>query len=394
MALLHAGIVVYIGSKAKELFDAGIVVYIALIVLGVWRLVCYWRCTGKWFQYCNYCFILMLTVLVVLSYEIYMFFIATISADGKSAWHLLPSWVQRHDRAVQIVMLPAVYGTMAMSSLARCYTALCKPGTDKAREEQALIRSETMFMVGDLYEAWALYQFGILTMELLESAISKQVLSPKDDERAAARALMVAHAAVERLAWVGILCFVLVAFVQAGYAVFLLTLGGADYTNFDDALSQFTAAGFLASGAALYQLMIVEGTFHHYLESYAPFLKFLTVKIMVTFAFFQKGAFQVVAFLKGLMPDLVQDLADKIPILGTLVNFEKIQFEVFYASLILVESVLVALLISWAWSAQEAWYDEYIDLDQRQLERDSEAILAGESPSRKNYGTYYGASSA
>jgi len=302
--------------------------------------------------------------------------------------------VQRHDRAVQIVMLPAVYGTMAMSSLARCYTALCKPGTDKAREEQALIRSETMFMVGDLYEAWALYQFGILTMELLESAISKQVLSPKDDERAAARALMVAHAAVERLAWVGILCFVLVAFVQAGYAVFLLTLGGADYTNFDDALSQFTAAGFLASGAALYQLMIVEGTFHHYLESYAPFLKFLTVKIMVTFAFFQKGAFQVVAFLKGLMPDLVQDLADKIPILGTLVNFEKIQFEVFYASLILVESVLVALLISWAWSAQEAWYDEYIDLDQRQLERDSEAILAGESPSRKNYGTYYGASSA
>ncbi len=33
-----------------------------------------------------------------------------------------------------------------------------------------MARYETVFMVADLYEAWALYQFGLLTLEVLQAS--------------------------------------------------------------------------------------------------------------------------------------------------------------------------------------------------------------------------------
>merc|ERR1712151_791137 len=83
----------------------------------------------------------------------------------------------KHDRAVQIIALPAVYGTMAMSSLTQLYMLftstydenLAVTTSMEERERIYLSKCETCFWVGDLYEAWALYQFGKLTLELSRS---------------------------------------------------------------------------------------------------------------------------------------------------------------------------------------------------------------------------------
>lgn len=371
----------------------------------------------------NYCFLLMLLVSTVLAYDTFMCVRTMLTPHGRKAWDSMPDFlhpcvvagpgcaaltialvayqvwthvqeirddnaVQRHDRAVQILLLPAVYTAAAMSSLTRMYHAYVNPGPNKSDMDLAKFSAESSFMVGDLYEAWALYQFGLLTMELIESSIAKQGFSEKEDERAAARALMVAHTAVEKLAWVGILAFVVVCAVQSAYALYIMNFQTVEEqeASFDESLKQFQAAGFLASGAAIYNVQTVESTFHHYLESYRPFLKFITVKILVTFAFFQRGFFKVVRGAQDVLPGVLAEVVKKIPFLGTVANFPPEQFEVFYACLLLVECVLVVFMHSWAWSASEEWYDE-VELDRREFQRESEAILEGKSPAaNQKYG--------
>mmetsp|Transcript_88292 Transcript_88292/g.156325 ORF Transcript_88292/g.156325 Transcript_88292/m.156325 type:complete len:443 (-) Transcript_88292:57-1385(-) len=373
------------------LIDGGLVLYIGLLVLFVWRIVCYWRCCGRWLQYANYCSLMLVLLLLLYGYDIYMFSQAALSKTGRSAWEDLPGWlrpvvlsgpvfsvltylmcfmqtfqhverireesaIKRHDRAVMIIMLPAVYGAMAMTSLTRMYKLVITPDVLDDEIEIQLMKSETCFWVGDLYESWVLYQFGKLTLELIESSIARQGRSAREEERAASRALMVAHTAVESLAWVGILSFLVVCVLQAGWSLWILCFTPKEdqVTSFKASMSQFTAAGFLASGAAIYNVFVVETTFHHFLEGYMPFLKFLTVKILVTFAFFQKGFFKAaVLFQDNLLPGLKD-----VPIIGEIVNFPPVKFEIFYASLLIIECFLVAIMHLWAWNVSEEWYDE------------------------------------
>lgn len=392
------------------LIDGGLILYIGLIVLFMWRGICYWRCCGRWLQYANYCSLLLALLLCLFGYDIYMFFTAALSNTGKTAWQELPAWlrpvilaspvisvftylmcgaqtvqhmerirddsaVKRHDRAVQIIMLPAVYAAMASTSLTRMYKTVISPQTSADDTEVQLLKSETCFWVGDLYEAWALYQFGKLTLELIESAIAKQGFSQREEERAAARALMVAHTAVESLAWVGILSFLVVCVLQAGFSLWILCFTPKEnqVASFKLSMGQFAAAGYLASGAAIYNVYVVESTFHHFLEGYRPFLKFLTVKILVSFAFFQRGFFKFGIIIQdNLMPG-VKD----IPVIGELLNMPPDRFELFYACLLSVECFLVALMHWWAWNVSEEWYDE-ADMDRAKFGADySREVLAG-----------------
>lgn len=397
------------------LIDGGLVLYIGLLVLFVWRFVCYWRCGGRWLQYANYCFLLLALLLLLYGYDIYMFSQATLSKKGRSAWEDLPVWlrpvilcgplvsiftymacafqtfqhvemireesaIKRHDRAVQIIMLPAVYGAMAMTSLTRMYKLVIMPEATQNEVEIQLMKSETCFWVGDLYESWVLYQFGKLTLELIESSIARQGFSDREEERAAARALMVAHSAVESLAWVGILSFLVVCVMQAGWSLFILCFTSKEnqVESFNASMPQFTAAGFLASGAAIYNVFVVETTFHNFLEGYMPFLKFLTVKILVTFAFFQRGFFKACAVLQN---NAFPEIAD-IPILGEIVNFPPVKFEIFYASLLIIECFFVAVMHWWAWNVSEEWYDE-LEYDRARVGAPSMSLIDTEGSTKK-----------
>merc|ERR1719272_1467319 len=126
----------------------------------------------------------------------------------------------------------------------------------------------------------------------MESTLIRQSASQDREEKAAANALIVAHKAVTRLAWLGILSFVLVSVADSAVALWYLTVAADEpgdnfVKKFNNAENQFNAAGFLASCAAIFNVYIVEQTFHHFLKDFNPFLKFLTVKILVSFAYCQ-----------------------------------------------------------------------------------------------------------
>lgn len=399
-----------IATPAGNLIDAGLVLYVGLMVLCIWRFFCAWKCCGLWLQYANYCSLLLALVLVILIYDSFYFIQVALSDHGKAIWDTMPSWlrpwvltsvgfclatyittayqtfehvdrikeesaVMRHDRAVQIVLLPAVYSSMALSSMTRMYyylgtaTGAETPETSEVLH-RTLSRSETCLWVGDLYEAWALYQFGQLTLEVIQSNIQRQAkygdeqsLSSTTEEieqaKAAARGLDGSHYAVARLVWLGILSFLFVSVAESGWSLWLLTFETSmSSKDFEQSMSQFTIAGFLASCAAIYNVFIVEESYHHYLKSYYPRLKFLTVKILVTFAWVQRGFFKALMSLGTMLPKSAHSWLVNIPVIGQFVTFESAQFELFYAALIIFECFLVSVAHYWAWNSGEEWYDQ------------------------------------
>lgn len=404
------------------LIDAGLVLYVGLAVLFVWRYFCAWRCCGKWLQYANYCSLLLALIFVILGYDSYLFVKVAMSSDGQSCWTHMPLWLKwwvlaapgtclviyllsatqtyqhverikeetavlRHDRAVQIVLLPAVYSVMAMSSLTRMYNFVSEHAgsADKSSGlHDALSRSETCFWVGDLYEAWALFQFGKLTLEVIESGIMAQSKSPIAQAAAAANGLRISHKVVESLVWLGILSFLLVCVAEAGWSLWLLTFEKHMTSHdFDQSMSQFTIAGFFASGAAIYNIYIVEESYHIYLANYYPRYKFLTVKVLVSFAFLQRAFLRMLQSTRPMMPTDMRQWFDNVPGIGTLINFPADQFEMFYGALIVTECLFVCVAHYWAWDAREEWYDAAdVELEDDQ-DLETTALMAQSYQSKK-----------
>lgn len=392
--------------------DSGLVLYVGLIVLSVWRCLSGWRICGAWLGYANYCLLLYILLAVLIIYAIHIFAkTAATKATADLAWADLPAWLRpmiigapaamcivfmlngiqtyqhvrqifqgvgwkKHDRAVQIIALPAVYGTMAMSSLAQLYT-FHNSKYDKSvgsiesleeRERHYEVLSDTCFWVGDLYEAWALYQFGKLTLELIKESVWKKRHSPIAEVRETAGALVIAHGAIEKIALLGVSLFGVVCLLQAGTHLYtwLFSIFSQDpKSGLDEKMqentsisSAFTAAGMVASGCAIYNIHTVESTFHAYLEAYRPILKFITVKIIVSLAFFQKGIFKLLHYFTAKSPKTMNKVISTAPFLGDVLTFSDVEFDMFYDSLILYECVIIALLHVWGWSAHEEWYEE------------------------------------
>mmetsp|Transcript_42354 Transcript_42354/g.112070 ORF Transcript_42354/g.112070 Transcript_42354/m.112070 type:complete len:419 (-) Transcript_42354:17-1273(-) len=384
------------------MLDAGLVLYVGLLVLFLWRWLSGWRLCGAWLEYANYCVLLYTLLLVLLLYSVVLYLRAMCGAGGHAAWADLPGWMRpmmiaapcaaciayamcasqtmqhvgeirrgaatlRHDRAVQIIALPAVYGVMAMSALTRMYQF--KTGshedagslsglTPEELRELYLSKSETCFWVGDLYEAWALYQFGQLTLQLIRSSVHKMRNSEVRERREAAQALAKAHSAVESIAWLGISLFLVVCVLQSGWSCYLLTFTApiTDFSQYNARMAQFSAAGMVASAGAIYNVHVVESTFHEYLEGYRPLLKFITVKIIVSFAFFQRGAINMFSAFQATLPGMMRGVVRRVPMLGDIINMDQVSFNLFYSSLILLECILIAALHGLAWRASEPWY--------------------------------------
>jgi hypothetical protein len=240
------------------------------------------------------------------------------------------------------------------------------------REQQALAnlavaRAKTSLYVGDLYEAWALYQFAELVFEVIQSQIEKQApprgTDWKDEMVVTHERLVQSNHATKSLAWLGIMTFIAVCVGETGWSLWLLTFNNSgtpeDVEKYEGSMSQFTLAGFIASGAAVYNVYMVEHTFaDSYLNDFRAFTKFLTVKILVSMAFLQRGFFNGLQVLDKYLPEFLMKIIGNIPFFKELVEFTPPKFELFYSALIVFECSLICLAHLWAWNSEEAWYEE------------------------------------
>lgn len=317
----------------------------------------------------------------------------------------------KHDRAVQIIALPSVFAVMAMASMVPMYelvtgnideemlqtpfgvdirmrfgqlqgtsmlpnvtspiasttqrpsapSSIYQASSDNWQEklDLALWRYETCFYVGDLFEAWALYQFGKLALELIRESFERQANSEHEAERQAARELLASHSAVTSLTWLGTSTFVIVCVGQT--ACSLWPYIGGSTNGAANLMLQFQVAGFVASGAAIYNVFVVERAFHPHLVHSSPLLKFLSVKILVSLSFFQRGTLVLLQTGNKLLPDMVQKIVGYLPLVGDLLNLTQVQLHLFYPALILYECFMSAIMHLWAWKPNEAWYAADLD---------------------------------
>jgi len=380
------------------MIDTSLFLFVGLFVLFFSRLLCPWKLCGAWLEFANYCSLLyvLLGVLYIISFVSFI-----NSAVDRHVCQLpgavLQPWLNplmwpvpfvalltiaccasqtfthvteikkgaapvKHDRAVQILVLPAVYAVMAMGALARVFHLTVSDITDQElwekQQKNVLSKAETCYTVAELYEAWALYQFAKLALEVLQEVFARQEASDQEEQRAAARSLLIAHKAVDSLTWIGTWMFFIVCILHTGWSLWLLCFDTAEtkWETYEKHMLAFTAAGTVASGTAIFNIATVERTFGHQLEFFSPLLKFLSVKILVSFAFFQHAIFSALAAMYQTVPAGAQGVFTAIPMIGTLMTLSKVQMQLLYASLIIYESLIVSCLHWWAWSAKEQWY--------------------------------------
>eukprot|EP00441_Pelagodinium_beii_P041769 CAMPEP_0197628944 /NCGR_PEP_ID=MMETSP1338-20131121/7019_1 /TAXON_ID=43686 ORGANISM="Pelagodinium beii, Strain RCC1491" /NCGR_SAMPLE_ID=MMETSP1338 /ASSEMBLY_ACC=CAM_ASM_000754 /LENGTH=371 /DNA_ID=CAMNT_0043199947 /DNA_START=104 /DNA_END=1216 /DNA_ORIENTATION=+ len=370
------------------MLDAGLVLYLGLLILISWRWLSGWRLFGAWLEYANYCVLLYALLGVLNLWGMIAFYTLAMKEEGKTVWAASPNYVKtillgappcalvtyicafiqtgqhvneirrgaavlKHDRAVQIIALPAVFGCMAMNSLAKMYQGAAQVDVEQGfavvamtqdhmsrsvngtavngtadLSEFYLAQTETCFHVADVYEAWALFQFCKMTLEVLRSSLKNIGKSERTAENAekqeVARGLLVAHSALESIAWVSVSTFLIVCLAQAGWSLYTLYLGGdpVDWTDYNSQMMIFQAAGFVSSGAAIWNVNVVEIQFHEYFEGYGPLLKFLTVKFLLSLAYFQSGAVWGIQALNAALPGVLRNIVNKVPFLADLVLWD------------------------------------------------------------------------
>mmetsp|Transcript_70479 Transcript_70479/g.184788 ORF Transcript_70479/g.184788 Transcript_70479/m.184788 type:complete len:461 (-) Transcript_70479:104-1486(-) len=430
------------------MLDLGMLMYGGLLVLAVWRSLCFYRCCGVWLSILNYTSLLYVFLVGALVYAMVTFYqcvgqpLATHLSPEADIWTygwlkpfvlaapaavvvtVVLNWFQteghvfeihkdvgtlKHDRAVQIIALPSVFAVMAMASM----VPMLELVTDNISEEMidtpfginiqqriesivsghpeignlvhhanssaisngssfgnnsthtthmtwaaardlALWRYETCFFVADLFEAWALYQFGKLALELIKESFQKQAWSDVESEQRAARDLLASHSAVSNLTWLGTMTFVVVCVGQTACSLWPYVGGSTE--GRENIMLQFQVAGFVASGAAIYNVFVVERAYHEHLAPCSPLLKFLSVKILVSLSFFQRGLLVMMQMGNNLLPGVIQKIVRYVPLVGDLVNLSEVQLHLFYPALILFECLLAAIMHLWAWNPTEEWY--------------------------------------
>merc|ERR1712071_162477 len=100
----------------------------------------------------------------------------------------------------------------------------------------------------------------------------------------------------------------------------------------------FLGAGFIASFAAIGNIMIIEEDFEELLEEFHPSYKFWGTKILVSLAFLQSILISLFLTPRG---------------------WSEIQSNMMYSSCLCLECLLIAIFHLKGWSAEEEWYGDY-----------------------------------
>eukprot|EP00435_Cladocopium_sp_Y103_P047449 s1268_g13.t4 len=384
-------------ASAAAMWDTGTIMFVALLLLFIWRFFFPFAFLTERIQQANYTFVLYALLLLLFIYNSVIFISTALEQDGKAGWSGLPKWLhpltlsttatyfitllmcfvqsgqhlllvrsgvaaKHHDQVLQVIALPAVYGGMAYSSMTRLYQFHVRSYVDtpsimqlpqSQQENIAISRRECC------NAAWTLYHFGKMTLDVVEASIQRQRQSSELDQQAEARGMLTSHAAVWAMVWASVMMFLLVSFTETGW-LYLLNFASVNSTEeFDSSLTVFTGAGFVASGVALWNIAVVERTFHKNLEGYSPLLKFITVKILVSFAYFQKGCFYILQALQHTLPKETRFRSET-----EVDDLSEAHFELFYSTLMVSECFLVSGLHLIAWQASEDWYEKALIIDE------------------------------
>jgi len=278
--------------------------------------------------------------------------------------------VLKHDRALQVILLPAVFAVMCVSGIVpylQLTTGTLIPQmtnsfwwkyerdvnvpTYQEASAYAAWKYNSCMYVADLFEAWVLFQFGALILEVVGEAIEAA-----DNQCGCTRKheLAEAHGAVSSLSWVGLSMFIGICIMEALFSVFPY-LGGSQGTQ-STIMSHLGVAGFFGSSVALYDLYVVETSFHHKLSPLSPILKFMSVKLLVTLSYIQICVLQGAHIVFQFSPEWVKATCAHIPYIGGILILDANQVNVFYPAMVAHECFFLSLMHVFVWRASEKWY--------------------------------------
>jgi len=265
---------------------------------------------------------------------------------------------QLHHSTILILMLPLFYGLMSFKSVMRMWQVVIDHVGDTSvhlfdnwEERKGFLEEmyEANFMVGDIYETYALVTFGQLIMKVLRSQFRVNSKETNDDA-----ALMEEMGdSIEAVTVSGVKLFAGTCLIQGVYTLVITTFAymqiGDKYFSTSlknpgllqtKAMKAYTATlfqgmGLVSSWAAISNIMTVEWTFERFLGEFKSGLKFWGTKILVTLAFMQSIVLKI------------------LPPFST---WDPTRISLFYSSLLCFECFLIALLHCLAWSPDEPWY--------------------------------------
>jgi len=249
---------------------------------------------------------------------------------------------RRQDWCVQIMMLPAVYGTMSLRCVLRCWTLMT--GSEWSDEmaaqgwtwdEYSKITLEDYnanFALANFVESYTLLCFSLLVIDLLKESIKSVEL----------------QSAFQNLSMQGVLVFVLVGFAKTLTVLRLAWLRTAQQNDhrgevpvgffglpLEDELARTEAVAYvldyivlLTTLQALYNISAI--CHLSPLQEINPSVKFLGTRILVIFAQFQSFSLDFISSHK-------------------LAPLSPYQARLFHASLMCVECAAVALMHIFAW---------------------------------------------
>lgn len=298
-----------------------------------------------------------------------LFLVATFGVSLWNTWRHVKEVYKRgggvvenagHDSAILIIALPLIYCIMAHESVVRMWMVVSNTKSDdlvqivdfngKATWEARLVMAQlivkTNFMVADLYEAWALFQFAWLTITVIRIEHSKRFSYTEgraDPE--VAQMIRQDQDSIQQLTMQGVNLFILSCLLESIYYLVTTTIEilfsrhvvsftMKVYSMREQVHFFFLGMGTIASSAAIGNVITVEMTFHDLLHSFLPATKFWSTKVLVSIAF-------------------LQSLALLVPPLSSLSVTEQL---LAYSSLLCLECFFVSLLHLKAWHPQEEWY--------------------------------------
>lgn len=312
---------------------------------------------------------IVLTSLVSLSH-IYLHHLAQERRFDKGLrWYVSHS----HDLAMQVATLPMIYGVFALDCVIQMLQLMTGRAfwnfhseSTPAKKTWGIIshltqeRYSTNLELADLYEAWALYNFGRLCLmrvrrqvrleiPLLRRALisglhvehQDRLLVFSDPERFLFRPLEVTTG-------IGVKIFVYTCILKSILSLTITFLADEPFhinvceqaPTICAQLPCMEGAAFVTSSIAILSLIAIEHGFHDILsvEGFAPILKFLGVKLLVSITFIQSLLMNVV------MKQMLQ--------------YSDEQIQLGYACLLCFEVLPISVLTYVAWKPSPGdWYD-------------------------------------
>jgi len=305
------------------------------------------------------------------------------SFDEDICWY--PSY--SHDLAMQVVALPLVYGIFSLDSVLEMLRLLTGQSfmaiSEERREANPALEWDRIMLrvnqkydtnqeLADLYEAWALRCFGMLCFLLVSRQVKREVPTVKyiistikdhlrrvtsegNGDRGILEEIKILndpgkllYQPLQQTSRIGVVVFVWTYALKSGYLLGLNFLAQVDLQlcgpngKFKPACSllpYLDGACFLASTLAIYNIVVFEHNLSDILNEgqFRPFAKFLGVKLMVSIAFIQSFALNVLA-------KFFWDLS-------------KEQIDLCYSCLVCCEVVPLSLLLYYAWRpCQDDWH--------------------------------------